>query len=102
LLQLQSTVPAAGILFSPLIWRLFTSLPAPCSAAAAQQPACTLLGGDLVQDVGEEDGSYHEDDGDHPAEQPVQTQGEVDEEESESGGGATSDAAFQLDEVLLL
>jgi hypothetical protein len=83
---LQSTVPAAGILFSPLIWRLFTSLPAPCSAAAvqcspssaaaAQQPACTLLGGGFVQDVGEEDGSYHEDDGDHPAEQPVQTQGE--------------------------
>jgi hypothetical protein len=46
---------------------------------------CTLLGDGLVQDVGEEDGSYHEDDGDHPAEQPIQT---VDEEESESGGGS--------------
>lgn len=58
-----------------------------------------------TKDVGEEDGSCHDDEdgSDHPAEQPVQTQGEVDEEEeSESGGGAASDAAFQLDEALLL
>jgi hypothetical protein len=62
-----------------------------------------------AQDVGEEDGSYHDDEdgSDHPVEHPVQTQGEADEEEeseseSESGGGAASDAVFQLDEALLL